>query len=141
MQVVIFSYQDKFYGIPSEFVEEITVDVKWTVVPKSVSWLLGLINLRGNIISLLDFGKLLNFQENVQESEELCYNNTIIVNTNKEKVALAVDQVQEVVDIDETNIQLSEFEDTIIKGVYTRNGSVVNFINLEALITENIQSS
>lgn len=140
MQVVIFSYQDKFYGIPSKHVEEITVDVKWTEVPKTANWLLGLINLRGNIISLLDFGNLLNLKDDVQEVEELCYNNTIIVTTDKDKVALAVDTVQEVVDIDESEIQLSKFEDNVIKGVYIRNESVINFVDLDALISENVQA-
>ena len=138
MQVVIFSYQNKFYAVPSDYVEEITVNVDWTEVPKTTEWLVGLINLRGNIISLLDFGKLLNTAEDMQESEELCYNNTIIVATDKNKVALAVDKVQEVVDIDESAIQLNDFQDNIIIGVYTRNESVINVIDLEALMSENI---
>lgn len=138
MQVVIFSYQNKFYAVPSDYVEEITVNVDWTEVPKTTEWLLGLINLRGNIISLLDFGKLLNTAEDMQESEELCYNNTIIITTDKNKVALAVDKVQEVVDIDESAIQLNDFQDNIIIGVYTRNESVINVIDLEALMSENI---
>lgn len=140
MQVVIFSYQNKFYAVPSDNVEEITVDVKWTDVPKTTDWLLGLINLRGNIISLLDFGKLLNVEEDIQDSEELCYNNTIIITTDKNRVALAVDKVQEVVDIDESEIQLSDFQDDVIKGVYTRNESVINFVDLEALMSQNIQT-
>ncbi len=138
MQVVIFSYQNKFYAVPSDYVEEITVNVDWTEVPKTTEWLVGLINLRGNIISLLDFGKLLNTAEDMQESEELCYNNTIIITTDKNKVALAVDKVQEVVDIDESAIQLNDFQDNIIIGVYTRNESVINVIDLEALMSENI---
>lgn len=138
MQVVIFSYQNKFYAVPSDNVEEITVNVDWTEVPKTTEWLVGLINLRGNIISLLDFGKLLNTAEDMQESEELCYNNTIIITTDKNKVALAVDEVQEVVDIDESAIQLNDFQDNIIIGVYTRNESVINVIDLEALMSENI---
>lgn len=138
MQVVIFSYQNKFYAVPSDYVEEITVNVDWTEVPKTTEWLLGLINLRGNIISLLDFGKLLNTAEDMQESEELCYNNTIIVATDKNKVALAVDKVQEVVDIDESAIQLNDFQDNFIIGAYTRNKSVINVIDLEALMSENI---
>ncbi len=138
MQVVIFSYQNKFYAVPSDNVEEITVNVDWTEVPKTTEWLVGLINLRGNIISLLDFGKLLNTAEDMQESEELCYNNTIIITTDKNKVALAVDKVQEVVDIDESAIQLNDFQDNIIIGVYTRNESVINVIDLEALMSENI---
>lgn len=138
MQVVIFSYQNKFYAVPSDYVEEITVNVDWTEVPKTTEWLLGLINLRGNIISLLDFGKLLNTAEDMQESEELCYNNTIIITTDKNKVALAVDKVQEVVDIDESAIQLNDFQDNIIIGAYTRNESVINVIDLEALMSENI---
>lgn len=138
MQVVIFSYQNKFYAVPSDYVEEITVNVDWTEVPKTTEWLLGLINLRGNIISLLNFGKLLNTAEDMQESEELCYNNTIIITTDKNKVALAVDKVQEVVDIDESAFQLNDFQDNIIIGAYTRNESVINVIDLEALMSENI---
>lgn len=137
MQLVIFSLQNKLYGIPSENVEEITENVDWTEVPKSPSWILGLINLRGNIISLLDFDRLVNFKEDIYDSDNLCYNNTIIVKKEKEKVALAVNKVQEVVDIDEKDLQLKELQDEVIRGVYSRNDAVVNFVDLEVLFSKN----
>lgn len=142
MQLVIFSYQNKFYGIPSKNVEEITVEVEWTDVPKSPNWLLGLINLRGSILSLLNFGKLINRTSDVLETENLCYNNTIIVTSNDEerKVALAVDKVLEVIDMDESEIQLGEFKDEVIQGVYTRNQRIINLVDLEALLSINMKT-
>lgn len=138
MQLVIFSLKDKVYAIRSSEVEEITDPQKWTDVPQSPDWLLGLINLRGNVISLIDFDKFLNNHQNTINEEKLCYNNTVIINSGNRKVAFALGKVEEVIDIEEDHIQLAEEQvNDAIEGVLFRDDQIVNLINLPTLFSEN----
>ena len=138
MQLVIFSLKDKVYAIRSSEVEEITDPQKWTDVPQSPDWLLGLINLRGNVISLIDFDKFLNNHQNTINEEKLCYNNTVIINSGNRKVAFALGKVEEVIDIEDDHIQLAEEQvNDAIEGVLFRDDQIVNLINLPTLFSEN----
>ncbi|HJB24865.1 MAG TPA: chemotaxis protein CheW [Candidatus Jeotgalibaca pullicola] len=138
MQLVIISLKDKLYAVQSSEVDEITGPQKWTEVPKAPQWVLGLINLRGNILSLIDFDKFLNNHGNTQQEEKLCYNNTVIIKSGKRKVALALGDVEEVVDVDESHIQLMDEQvNDAVEGVLLRNDRVINLINLPTLFSEN----
>ncbi|MDE1548300.1 chemotaxis protein CheW [Jeotgalibaca caeni] len=136
MQIVIFSLMDKLYAIPSDDVEEITGKVAWTDVPKTPNWLLGLVNLRGTVISLIHFEQFLNFTRTSQETENLCYNNTVIVKNGKTKTAFAVDRVEEVIHLDEEELQLIGNQDTV-QGVFSRKDQIVNLIHLPTLFSKN----
>ena len=137
MQLVIFSLQDKFYGMPSQDVVEITGAVTWTPVPNSPTWLLGLINLRGNVISLLHFERFMTNEEKNETAADLCYNNTVIIKHNGKQTALAVDKVHEVIDINEEDIQLPVEGESLFRGVFSRNDVVVNLIRLSTLLSKN----
>ena len=137
MQLVIFSLQDKLYGMPSVAVEEITGAVSWTAVPKAPKWLLGLINLRGNVISLLHYERFMNIEDKTQDSEKLCYNNTIIIKHNGKQMALAVDKVHEVIDISEEEVQLPVEGEGLLRGVFSRNDVVISLIRLSTLFYKN----
>lgn len=137
MQLVIFSLQDKLYGMPSVAVEEITGAVSWTAVPKAPKWLLGLINLRGNVISLLHYERFMNIEDKTQDSEKLCYNNTIIIKHNGKQMALAVDKVHEVIDISEEEVQLPVEGEGLLRGVFSRNDVVISLIRLSTLFSKN----
>ncbi|AQS54179.1 Chemotaxis protein CheW [Jeotgalibaca dankookensis] len=133
MQLVIFSLQDKCYGIPSEVVEEITGAVEWTKVPQTPDWIMGLINLRGNVISLIHLENFLNFDRKDIRQENICYNNTVIIKNGKEKTAFAVDKVQEVIDIDESLIQLAGESNSFIQGIYSQKDTAISLISLSML--------
>ena len=137
MQLVIFSLQDKLYGMPSVAVEEITGAVSWTAVPKAPKWLLGLINLRGNVISLLHYERFMNIEDKTQDREKLCYNNTIIIKHNGKQMALAVDKVHEVIDISEEEVQLPVEGEGLLRGVFSRNDVVISLIRLSTLFSKN----
>lgn len=131
MQVVVFTIGDRLYGILSDEVIEITEPVEWTDIPQSPEWMIGLINLRGNVLSLINFDKFLN---KGSQSEEVCYNSTIIVKRDKGNVAFATGTVTQVVDVDETALQLTDDkEKDAVKGYFSQDDSIVNLIDLQTL--------
>ena len=68
MQVVIFKLKDEEFGVETSKVQNIGDNMSITRVPKSPSFIKGLVNLRGNVITLLDINLLLGI-DNDNESK------------------------------------------------------------------------
>ncbi|MEK4947360.1 chemotaxis protein CheW [Carnobacterium sp. FSL W8-0810] len=131
MQMIIFTLNENYYAFSSENVEEITNKMPWTPVPQSPSWVQGLVNLRGNVITLINFYKLLSPTD---ETEEMCYNNIIIVKNDEEKIAFMVDEVAWVLDIEPSAIQqLDDKTDELVSSVIQVKDQIVSVINMEKL--------
>lgn len=131
MQMIIFTLNENYYAFSSENVEEITNKMPWTPVPQSPSWVQGLVNLRGNVITLINFYKLLSPTD---EIEEICYNNIIIVKNDEEKIAFMVDEVAWVLDIEPSAIQqLDDKTDELVSSVIQVKDQIVSIINMEKL--------
>lgn len=131
MQIIVFTLNKKYYAFSSENVEEITKKMSWTTIPQSPEWVQGLINLRGNVITLINFYKLLS---PTSETEELCYNNIIIVKKDDEKIAFMVDDVAWVTEIDPEEIQQLEHQaEEKVSGLIQVKDQMVNMINMETL--------
>ena len=136
MQIIVFTLKEKYYAIPTEDVEEIVKEMPHTHVPKAPSWVEGLINIRGNAITLINLYKLLS---NTSETEELCYNSIIILKNNDKKVAFAVDSVEAVSEIDSNDVQMTDYANAKeVAGIIRLNNKMISLISMEALcsITE-----
>ena len=134
-QIIVFTLNNKYYAFLSEDVEEILKKMPWTTIPQSPDWVQGLINLRGNVITLINFYKLLSPSV---ETEELGYNNIVIVKNNDEKLAFMVDNVEWVTEIEPENIQqLANQTDDHISGLIQVKDQMVNIINMETLFYKN----
>lgn len=134
MQLIIFKLKERFYGFTTEDIEEITTTLKETVIPQGPSWTKGLINLRGQIMTLIDLEALLNGSS---ASEELWYNNTIIVNTDDNPLALMVGKVIGVTDITEEQVHKNEDEeDTLVSGYVSAYNEMVSIIQINSILKE-----
>ncbi|MFZ7131514.1 MAG: chemotaxis protein CheW [Eubacteriales bacterium] len=129
MQIIIFTLGEKYYAISTDEVDEISKEIPSTNVPNSPEWVEGLINLRGNVVSLVNLSKLLH------QDDEQCYNNIIILNHTDEKIGLLVKDVYEVITIDTKEIQKITHEGTnSIIGIISLEGNIINIIDLDRLI-------
>lgn len=131
MQVVIFRLKDEQFAVETAKVQSINDYMFITKVPKSPDYIKGLINLRGNVISLLDLNLLLN-KFNDDENR----NNIIIIKLQEEEVGITVDEVNEVLDIDEKIIERVEDERKLpyIKGVLNFKDRIVTLIDIDKLL-------
>ncbi len=130
MQIIVFTLGEQYYAMKSENVEEITTIKESTVVPKAPHYIEGLINLRGNVISLVNLSKLLRQEENE------CYNNIVIIDRENEKLGLLVSDVKEVLKIDEEEIEkVTNDPKNGVIGVIRLEKTLVNYIDLERIIS------
>lgn len=131
MQIIIFTLNDKYYAINTEIVEEITKTMSFSNVPNSEEWTEGLINLRGNVVTLVNMNKLL------LQSEDSCYNNIIIVNNEEEKIGILVKEVMEVVNIEEEKMESFNADKGGIIGIYRIDNRIINILDIHSLLYKN----
>ncbi len=63
LKIVEFNLGDEIYGIESAFVREVFTLTDFTRLPGVPSFILGIVNLRGQILSLVDLKKFFNLPE------------------------------------------------------------------------------
>ncbi|WP_291632449.1 chemotaxis protein CheW [Clostridium sp.] len=131
MQVVVFKVNEEQFAVEAAIVQSINDMMEITKVPKSAQYIKGLINLRGNIISLLDINLLLNIEKGTGSQE-----NIIILNLHEESVGVTVDQVDEVLEIDEELVEKVETDSkkAYIKGVINFKDRIITLIDIGKLI-------
>lgn len=129
MQIVVFTLGDKEYAMDSRTVEEIIKKMDSTVVPKSPAWIEGLINLRGNVVPLVNLSKLLHREDNQ------CYTNIVIIQKQEGKIGILVNEIKEVRKINDEDIEKGSIESgNGIVGIIQLDGRLVNYIDLDLLI-------
>ena len=133
MQVVIFRLNKEQFAVETSKVQSINDYMEITKVPRAPSHIKGIINLRGNVISILDINLLMDVpkQGNSKQSEE----SIIILEMEEELVGIVVDQVDEVLDLDESMIEkiTDENKKAYIEGVINFKDRVVTLINIDKL--------
>ena len=88
------------YGIGIRYVKEIIVMQEITKVPDMPKSIIGVINLRGNVISIIDFRKFFNLEYRDYDDRT----SIIVVDVGGNPIGLVVDTVNEVLDIQEKDI-------------------------------------
>ncbi|MFW6365135.1 MAG: chemotaxis protein CheW [Spirochaetota bacterium] len=92
MQVVCFKIGEEEYGLEILKVQEILKLPKVTKLPKSADYILGVIDLRGQVIPIRDQSQGDNLR-------------AVVVEINNKKAGLAIDSVSHVVRIDSKDIE------------------------------------
>lgn len=130
MQIVVFKLGDEHFAVEAEKVQGINDMMSMTLVSKAPNYIKGLINLRGSIKLLVDINLLLNV--NTSDNQE----NIIILNVGDEEIGVCVDEVEEVLDINESSIQIleEEVEYPYIKGIYKHDEKLLTIIDIDKLL-------
>ena len=97
MKLLIFRLDATRYAIPLETVERVIRAVAVTPVREESSTLWGVINLRGEIVPVIDTRRLLGLSERDLELEDVF----VVARTNQRAVALVADAAEPVADCPE----------------------------------------
>ena len=132
MQVVIFRLNNEQFAVETAKVQSINNSMEITKVPKAPAYIKGLINLRGNVISLLDINLLMDIPKS-----EISENSILILEMEDELVGITVDQVDEVLDVEENAIEKinDEGKKVYIEGIINFKDSIVTLIDIDKLLS------
>ncbi|MCW8859812.1 MAG: chemotaxis protein CheW [Deltaproteobacteria bacterium] len=131
-----FELAGEGYGLEIRHVTEIIGIQKVTNVPGMLDHVIGVLNLRGNVIPVIDVR--LRFRLPSRDYDErTCI---IVVNVNDNSVGLVVDKVSEVVDIPLEDIEAPpatcRSRNQYIQGMGKLDQNVKILLNIEALIED-----
>ncbi len=117
-KMVTFSLSGKDYAIDIMNVKEIAKASNFTYVPNIMPFVLGVYNLRGDIIPIIDLRLFFNID--VPEHDENALENMIIINIGEQTFGVVVDAIDKVVGIQKSSIQPPHplFGDINIKYIY-----------------------
>ena len=112
---LIFSSDGLMYGIKADLVKDIITDYAITYLPQVPSYVRGVINLRGQIIPMLD----IRLRLGKMPQENFC---GIVVDVDGSMVGILVDMVEQMVDVPLASIlpvPTSSTEQSMVSGMCT----------------------
>ncbi len=137
LQWVTFRLGNETYGINVLEVREVLRVSDITPVPGVPHYVLGIINLRGNVVTVLDTRQ--RFGLEAKGHDEL--SRVVIIEINEQVVGLLVDSVAEVVYLRSSEVEPapnvgSEETAKYIQGVHSRDNDLLILIDVGRLIAD-----
>ena len=134
-QWVTFHLGDEIYGIDVLQVQEVLRITEISPVPGASGYVLGIINLRGNVVTVIDARN--RFGLPPKESDDS--SRIIVVDAYDKVVGLLVDNVSEVAYVPDSKIEISpnvgaDEGNKFVSGVYNRDGDLLIMVDLAKLI-------
>ncbi len=137
---VIFELNESKFGVPVEQISQITKFDKVFPLPNAPDYVLGVINLRGKIISLIDLEKRLNLRTGPAELNET--KQILFVDLGFETVGMLIDKVVNLANIstDEVSEDLELITGQIsmeyLKGAALQGEDIIIVLNLDMILSE-----
>ncbi len=134
-QFIVFSLGDEQYGIDSLKITTIDRMKKITRVPKTPRYVRGVINLRGDIIPVMD----LRAKFNLPIAEETDETRIIILKLEEISVGVVVDQVLQTIQLTNDSIEsasslINNSDSDYILGIGKVDGEIVTLLNFDKLV-------
>ncbi|KRS22746.1 MAG: chemotaxis protein CheW [Alishewanella agri] len=137
LQWVTFRLQEETYGINVMQVQEVLRYTEIAPVPGSPDYVLGIINLRGNVVTVIDtrarFG--------LPPAEVSDNTRIVIIEAEKQVIGILVDSVAEVVYLKQSEIENAPNVGTdesarFIQGVANREGELLILVDLNKMLND-----
>lgn len=137
LQWVTFKLENETYGINVMQVQEVLRYTEIAPVPGAPNYVLGIINLRGNVVTVIDtrdrFGLV--------PAEVTDNTRIVIIETDEQVVGILVDAVAEVVYLRQSEIESApnvgnEESSKFIQGVCHKNDELLILVELNKLLSE-----
>lgn len=137
LQWVTFHLDNETYGINVMQVQEVLRYTEIAPVPGAPHYVLGIINLRGNVVTVIDTRSRFGLPSaDVDDSTRI-----VIIEAEKQVIGILVDSVAEVVylrssEIDNTPNVGTEESAKFIQGVSNREDELLILVDLDKLLTD-----
>ena len=130
-QFIVFELENETYGLSVIKTESIERMTQITRVPDSSEYVLGIINLRGDILPVLSLRLKIGLKPKAFDSDT----RIIVVDVGNYRVGIVVDRIVEIMNISEIGIQsakeiLIDRESQMFEGVYKSVDNVVMLLDM-----------
>ncbi|GAB6040246.1 chemotaxis protein CheW [Endothiovibrio diazotrophicus] len=135
---VTFRLAEETYGVNVMQVQEVLRVTEIAPVPGAPHYVLGIINLRGNVVTVIDTRTRFGLEpKEIDDSSRI----VIIEAENKQVVGILVDSVSEVVDLRSSEMEAApnvgtEESAQFIQGVASVGGDLLILVDLNKLLSD-----
>ncbi len=141
-QFITFQLAEELYGIDILKVEEIQrmKEISLTRVPQVEDFIEGIVNLRGNVIPVVDLRNRFGLEDKEIDKQT----RIIVVNIKDRSLGFLVDRVNEVIDVDQEAIddppeEISRIDAFFIQGIARHEEELVIILEIENILSSNEQ--
>ena len=140
-QLVVFDLASEHYGVDIADVREIMRMQNITKVPGAMSYVEGVINLRGKVLPVLDLRKRLGLKVAGQTEES----RIVIIDISEGEVGVVVDAVTEVLRVPNSSIEppssmVAQGNADYLRGIAKLADRLIILLNLNKLLSSKIDS-
>ncbi|MEJ2154669.1 MAG: chemotaxis protein CheW [Desulfobacteraceae bacterium] len=138
LQMVGFGVAEELFGVDILMVQEIIKDITITPIPDSPDFIEGVVNLRGNIIPIIDLRKRLKLSEKKSVEQEAVW--IIILNIGDRVTGFVVDFVTRVVKVPANSIKpapdmvVSGLKSDYIRGVCKQENKLMAILDFNKIL-------
>ena len=142
-QYLTFDIEEETYGLFLKDAKEIIKTPVITNVPNTADHIIGVINLRGQVVPVVNLKKKLNLAKD--EDESFTEKKIVVTNIKDIIIGVLVDNVREVVTLDVDNIEEMTdsrrgLKEDFIEGVVNYEGDLLVIINVEKVLFSDKES-
>lgn len=135
IQIATFYVENLLMGLQIQQVQEINRQLEVTAVPHAPEHVKGVINLRGDVVTVVDMRQVLGLPHN--DISDSCRN--VIIHHDGELVGLLVDKIADILTIECDKIDpappnVGNIEGKLFQGVYTTEEEIVVILDLDAAL-------
>lgn len=137
-QYIVVQIGNEKYGMDIGYVDNIIRMQKITRVPKAQSYFMGIINLRGEIVSVMSARKKMGLEDDVFTNAS-----RIIILKIEEKglIGVIVDEVCEVVTLDDSEIEpvtqnTKDGKELFINGIGKKGDTLISLFEIGAIVED-----
>ncbi|GAB4247650.1 MAG: chemotaxis protein CheW [Ekhidna sp.] len=125
VQLIVFHLGEEEYALPIDQVKEIVLTPRVSKVPQTPEYVLGISNIRGNIISIMDFEKKFGLKtRSLKEAKAAGPSYTMVIESTDYQVGIQVRKVPNTLSVMSSKIdtsanimQYASLDESILKGV------------------------
>lgn len=135
-QLATFTLAGHLYGLPVSRVQEVLQSQRTTGVPLAPSAVRGLINLRGEVVPVIDLRTRLSLADRDTRVPAM----SVVVRVDDEVISLLVDRIGDVVDVDDEMFEvppetLSGPTRELIRGAYKLHDRLLLALDVDRAVT------
>lgn len=137
--LLLFRLGEEWYAVPIDGVREIYNEYAVTRIPRVPEFILGVINVRGEIVSVTNLGEMMRVPSRTLLEIDGLLPSAIIVATEACVTAIVVDEIGDIVDVPRDAIEppLSTLDKTqaeFVSGSVYVEGALIGIVNIEKVL-------
>jgi purine-binding chemotaxis protein CheW len=128
--VAVFGLGGEYYGMPLELIREFIDLPKINPIPCCPKHILGNLNLRGEVVTLVDIKSALNLEASQRQTPKV-----VITQVGQTVAGIAIDEIHDILYLREGELSAAMHRDSDwIQGVAPFNNKLVSILNLQRLL-------